>query len=433
MNKAISIYKERFLKSNLFKDSFWALLGSVLGKGLSLLAGIVVARFLGREIYGQYGLIKSTLLNISVFSTFGLGYTGTRYISKAFSEHKEEVRHLIRLIYRITCISGTIMAVFLFVFAHDVAVFIKAPEMKDALRMTAVIIILNAINTTQIGMLSGLKQFRRIAINNTYAGVLTFLTSTLFTFFWGFTGALLSLFVSMLFNAVINNVSIRRVCGSLGDKGASVYSVREIVLFSTPIALQESLYSVVAWLGSYLIITYAGYGELGINSAAMQWSAVILFIPGVFKNVLLSYFSSSSETISLRKKMIAINFFATFFPWLCILAFSGVISGFYGESYTNLRTVLCVACVTPVFSSISSVIIYEFISHGENWRVFFVRLCRDLTSLLVSWYCLVHFGEIQASLLVNIISASIAFLFMVVLLFLILSYDRTHNKKIELM
>lgn len=427
MNKILSIYKERFLNSNLLKDSFWALLGSVLGKGLSLLAGIVVARFLGREIYGQYGLIKSTLLNISVFSTFGLGYTGTRYISKAFLEHKEEVRHIIRLIYRITCLSSFIMAIMLFVFARDVAVFIKAPEMTNALRMTAAIIILNAINTTQIGMMSGLKQFQRIAINNTYSGILTFITSSVFTFFWGFTGALLSLFVSMLFNAVINNISIRKVCESLDDKRASVYSAREIVFFSIPIALQESLYSIVAWLGSYLIITYAGYGELGINSAAMQWSSVILFIPGVFKNVLLSYFSSSSETVSLRKKMIVVSFVSTFFPWVFVLAFSGIISSFYGESYTSLSTVLRVACLTPVFSSISGVIIYEFISHGENWRVFFIRLCRDVLSLLASWYCLVHFSNIPASIMVNITSLSVTFLFMVVLLFSIRMYDRSHN------
>ena len=403
------------------------MLGSVLGKGLSLLAGIVVARFLGREIYGQYGLIKSTLLNISVFSTFGLGYTGTRYISKAFLEHKEEVRHIIRLIYRITCLSSFIMAIMLFVFARDVAVFIKAPEMTNALRMTAAIIILNAINTTQIGMMSGLKQFQRIAINNTYSGILTFITSSVFTFFWGFTGALLSLFVSMLFNAVINNISIRKVCESLDDKRASVYSAREIVFFSIPIALQESLYSIVAWLGSYLIITYAGYGELGINSAAMQWSSVILFIPGVFKNVLLSYFSSSSETVSLRKKMIVVSFVSTFFPWVFVLAFSGIISSFYGESYTSLSTVLRVACLTPVFSSISGVIIYEFISHGENWRVFFIRLCRDVLSLLASWYCLVHFSNIPASIMVNITSLSVTFLFMVVLLFSIRMYDRSHN------
>ena len=431
MNSHLSLFLERFRNSALFKDSFWALLGSVLGKGLSLIAGIVVARFLGRDVYGEYGLIKSTLLNISVFSTLGLGYTGTRYISKVYSEHKDEVRHIIRIIYGITCISSAFMAIALLLFSKQIAIIVKAPEMAYALRITSVIIILNAVNTSQVGMLSGLKQFRRIAINNTYAGLLTFITSSVFTYIWGLSGALLSLFVSMLFNAAINNYSIRHFCKQLEDRGASSYSIKEIVSFSIPVALQESLYSIVAWLGAYLIITYANYGELGINSAAMQWSAIILFIPGVFKNVLLSYFSSSTDTTSLRKRMILINFVATFFPWLLIVLFSRFITGFYGTTYTNLSSVLCVSCMTPIFSSISGVIIYEFISCGRTWLVFFIRLFRDICILLASWYFLCHVTSIQASLLVNIVTSSVTFLFMVLLIVIVLQHDKTLKARVN--
>lgn len=427
----IASYKERLKNSPLFKDSFWALLGSVLGKGLSLLAGIMVARFLGKDIYGEYGLIKSTLLNISVFSTLGLGYTSTRYISKAFAEYREEVKHILRIIYKITYLSSALMAVALFIFSQQIAEIIKAPDMATALRLTAIIIILNAVNTTQIGMMSGLKQFRQIAINNTYAGILTFLTSTIFTYLWGLNGALISLFVSMLFNAVINNISIKKVCRPLEDKSSSIYATREIVSFSIPIALQESLYSIVSWLGSYLIITYADYGELGINSAAMQWSSVILFIPGVMKNVLLSYFSSASDTVSLRKKMIAINFVATFFPWIVIVIGSGFISNFYGESYVGLSTVLCVSCLMPTFSSISGVIIYEYISLGENWRVFFIRFFREFFTLLVSWVCLSHFANIPASLMVSIVTTTVAFVFMIILIISILSYNNKTNCNVK--
>jgi len=424
MISQIEIYKERLKHSSLFKDSFWALLGSVIGKGLSLLAGIIVARFLGREVYGEYGLIKSTLLNISIFSTLGLGYTGTRYVAKAFIESKDEIKHIIRLIYRVTYASSIVMAFLLLVFSQQVADLVKAPDMSMALRMTAIIIVLNAVNTSQIGIMSGLKQFRQIAINNTYAGILTFITSTVFTYFWDLSGSLLSLFVSMLFNAIINNLSIRRACKPFDDKGASIYSTREIVTFSIPIALQESLYSIVAWLGSYLIITYADYGELGINSAAMQWSAVILFIPGVLKNVLLSYFSSTHDTIVLRKRMILINIITTFLPWLIITTFSRFISSFYGESYINLSLVLIIGCLTPIFASISSVIIYELISIGKNWHIFFLRFFRDVCSLLTCWYCLSHIMSVQASIIVNIVTASVAFLFMLILLALISSYDK---------
>ena len=61
---------ERLRRSPLFKDSMWSLIGSTVGRGLSLIAGILVARFLGKEIYGEYGIIKTTLSNIEIFSSF---------------------------------------------------------------------------------------------------------------------------------------------------------------------------------------------------------------------------------------------------------------------------------------------------------------------------------------------------------------------------
>ena len=422
MRFQISTFRDRLQNSPLLKDSFWALLGSVVGKGLSLLAGMMVARFLGQEIYGEYGLIKSTLLYVSVFSTLGLGYTGTRYIAKAYTERKDEIRHIIRVIYRVTFASSVLMALVLFIFAQQVANVIKAPDMTFALRMTAVIIVINAVNTSQIGIMSGLKMFKRIAINNTQAGVVTFLTSAIFTYFWGLNGSLSSLFVSMLFNAWINYVSIRNNCDSFEDRRDSVYSTREIVNFSIPIALQESLYSVVTWLGSYMIIYYAGYGELGINSAALQWSSVVLFIPGVLKNVTLSYFSSSDNSTLLRNKMILVNFLATFIPCVFIAAFSTIINDFYGPSFTNLNIVLVISCSCSIFSSISSVIIYELISLGKNWSVFIFRLSRDMSVLCLSWFFLSQHYHIQASVLVNIVTASVYAIFMCILCVYIQSF-----------
>ena len=74
----MSFIKERYIiplwcrlqKSALFKDSMWSLIGSTIGRGLSLVAGILVARFLGKDIYGEYGIIKTTLVYIEIFFSF---------------------------------------------------------------------------------------------------------------------------------------------------------------------------------------------------------------------------------------------------------------------------------------------------------------------------------------------------------------------------
>ena len=405
---------ERLKNSVLLKDSFWALLGSVLGKGLSLVAGILVARFLGKEMYGQFGILKNTLLNIAVFSTLGLGYTGTRFVAKYI---ESGVSKTIRLIYQITIVASSVMAIAVLVFAQPLAFFIKAPELDGALRLTAIIVIFNAINTSQIGILSGFKAFKEIAKNNVYAGIVTFILSGILAYFWALDGALWALLASTCFNVVINYLSVVRIRKhyALNETGESVQA-KEIISFSIPIALQESMYFIVSFLSSYLLITYAGYGELGITSAAAQWSGVLLFIPGVMKNVMLSYFSSMDSTVSLRKKLILINGLSTFVPWLFIALLSRFIASFYGETFNNLHLVIIILCLGSIFSSISSVIVYEFISQGRNWTMFFLRLLRDGLSLLLAWYFLSHIVSIQGSIVSACAYTLVGGLFMVLLL-----------------
>ncbi|MBR6227274.1 MAG: oligosaccharide flippase family protein [Bacteroidales bacterium] len=422
--------KQKLKNSPLFKDSFWALLGSVLGKGLSLLAGIIVARFLGKELYGQYGLIKTALFNIAVFSTLGLGYTGTRYIAKSYSDNKGGIRQIIRIIYKITLIASGVVALCVLVYAKPIAVFLKAPEMDNALRLTSIIIVFNAINTTQIGILSGFKEFKEIAKNNTFSGIITFLSSWILVYFWDFSGALIALFISMLFNAIINLLSINKVLKTIPQRSSElVTTTKEILSFSIPIALQESMYTIVYLASSYLMIYYGGYGEMGILSAASQWGAVMLFIPGVMKNVMLSYFSSSESTTSLRKKMLLINGSCTLIPWFFVLVLSKFIASFYGESFVNLNLVLIISCAHSVFASLSSVIVYEFVSHGKNWQMFFLRLCRDGLTLLLSWWCLANIKTVQASILSSGSTTFFAFVFMLVLLFLSKGLDNSNQKQ----
>ena len=63
------ILKNRILNSKLMMDSFWSLFGNVIGKSLALAAGIIVARYLGKDIYGEYGIIINNSSNIIEFGS----------------------------------------------------------------------------------------------------------------------------------------------------------------------------------------------------------------------------------------------------------------------------------------------------------------------------------------------------------------------------
>ena len=78
---------------------------------------------------------------------------------------------------------------------------------------------------------------------------------------------------------------------SQSNTGFDLTVAKSLAKFCLPIALQESLYTVSYWAGMLILIKMSDYGEVGLNSAATQWAAAILFIPSVLQNVMLSHLS----------------------------------------------------------------------------------------------------------------------------------------------
>ncbi len=373
-------------------DSFWALLGSVVGKGLLLLSGIAVARFLGSEVYGEYGIIKTTLLTIATFSSFGLGITATKFVAEACKD-ANLVISIRKRCYQITFFSSGTIALLVFLFSNQIAVVLDAKVLSEALRYVAIAIVFNAVNATQIGILGGLKAYKHIANNNIKVGVFTFVITVIFTYFWNFNGAVIALASSLAFNCALNYLSIRKVSPKT-ETPTTPFSVLELVKFSLPVTLQESTYSATSWIASYILIKMSGYAELGLSTVGIQWMSVVLFIPGALRNVALSNLSSSNKDNKKNQKvlhrLLLVNFVSTFIPFVIVFALSGWIADMYGESYASLPSVLSIMLLVSVVHSLSITYTQEFISRNRNWFLFISRLIRDAL-MLFAMYAILHY------------------------------------------
>lgn len=373
-------------KNQIFKDSFWALFGSVVGKGLSLIGGILVARLLTKDIYGEYGIIKNTLYYIAVFSTFGLGFTSTRFISKCRNNDPNRVNSIVNDTRLITLATSGLMALVLLVFANPVANFLDAPHLAFPLRIASLAIIFNAFDAAQLGMMAGFGAFKTNARNTAISGVVNFIASLFLTYCWGLTGAIIALVLSFIVSCSLNHFSIKKILRGFPIVNYNrKETVKELVVFSFPIALQESLYSLTHWATIAIFVKLAGYGELALNSAAGQWQAIILFIPGVLRNVTLSHLSGNTDSLTQHQgtvsTMLKVNFLSSFIPFLIIVLFSKFISSFYGESFYDLPIVLVLSVLIAIPNCVSNVYSQELISRGENWYLFWVRLAKDVLTL----------------------------------------------------
>ncbi len=387
---------------DLANDSFWALFGSVVGKGLSLAAGILIARYLGKEVYGEYGVIKNTLTYIAIVSTFGFGYSATKYVAEYVKSNDYRIASLCKSIEMITILFSVTLSLLCTLFAGEVASVIKAPHLEFPLRVFSCLILFNALDATQIGILSGLKKFKATADLSCVSGVSLFVLSWIGTSVWGLNGAVAALLGSFIIQALVGQVMIRRSVSALPvDKGGSIErkELAGMLSFSLPIALQESLYAVVHWLGLLVLTTYASYGEVGLFSAAGTWFSVVIFIPGVLRNVMFSHLTSADNHHSLLKKLIAVNLVSTIAPVVVLVLASPFITQFYGPTFSDLPRVLNVYMCAALFVCMSEVYCYEYISIGKPWTVFLSRFIRDCFILAMSWILIKSAESNQACLM----------------------------------
>ncbi len=390
----------RLRNSRLFRDSFWAVFGNGMGYAILLLAGILIARFLGRDVYGEYGLVKTSMLYVAGFATMGLGVTSTKYVAESVKRNSANVKAIIRDALFVTTVFSSIIAVALIVTADRLAVYLDVPTLVNAFRALGVLVILKAIATTQAGVLAGLGEFRVIARNNVLSGLVMLVISVPLTLLYSLTGALVSLLLSQVSVVILNVLAINKFT-SFFPTVAGVSRKKELFLFSIPIALQESSYTLCAWGGTLMLAKMSSIGEVGVYTAAAQWNAVITFIPGLLSNVILSHLASSGDDDCAHRRMIGkmagINLFCTVIPFVVIYVLAGWITDFYGDSFEGLKTVLRIITFATIFTCTANVFYSEFIARGYNWNVFFLRIVQDFVTLGLGYVLLFNFNGIDGA------------------------------------
>jgi O-antigen/teichoic acid export membrane protein len=379
--------------SNLFiQDSFWALTGSLLAKGSGLFASIFVARLLGSELFGGYGMIKNIIISTTIFSTFGLAYTSTKFIS----ENIENKSLVLRLVNTILIISGSFsftIGFFIFFYGEFISInILNSAGLINSVKIASLIIVLTAISSTQTGIIAGLGKFKNLARSNFLIGISTIVFSISLSYFFKLDGAVFGLLVIQFVSILLFGLIISKNLLKEGNEQFSYSTIdfKSLIKISLPVALQEGAYSLLYFLNFWIIIKFSSYSELGIYSASMQWYAIILFIPGILRNVVLSHLSQVSKTKGEKKvvlkKTVIFNFLITLLPAIILTFFSGYIVDFYGVTFLKMKPILIVGLFASIFSSVGNVYSQAFISSGQTWELFFIRLFRDGGTSILAFY-----------------------------------------------
>lgn len=373
--------------------AFWSFFGTSIAKVIVLIGGIICARIFGKEEYGEFGMIRSTINMFVVFGIAGLGLTATKFISEFKVSQKGRIPSIYILTNGFAVITGTIITLLILLLSPAIAIEnLHSPQLTDGLRLGALILFFTVLNGAQNGTLVGLEDFKSIAFNTFYGSLAEFLFMILGAYYYGVNGAIVGYGLGFIVLYICNQISIRKNFKRLDLKiSLSEFQkddLRLLYKFSIPAALSSLMVGPVFWMMRSMLVRQAGFGELAIYEAADQWRIIILFIPSSISQIVLPILSSIVghdsnkfwKTLNLNLLLNAsVTLILTLFVWLV----GKYIMGLYGNDFTNTST-LVILTASTIFSAIANVIGLSISSRNKMWVGLTFNFCWAVMVLLFS-------------------------------------------------
>ncbi len=386
------------LRARFARGAFWAIIGTVISQGLLLASSVVVARFLGRQGFGELGIVRATVGMFGVLAGLRLGLTATKHVAEFRTSDPARAGRIVAF----SSIAGTVFAAvgagLLVVAAPYLATHtIRAPHLTPVLMIGAGLLFCNTLAGVQQGVLAGLEAFRAIAKVNVIRGVLSFPLMIAGVYLWGLPGVVGGIAVSGAVGCVVNHTVLRRETRKAGLHVTCRDLRREMPIlwaFSLPAFLSAAMVGPVMWLvGAMLVRQPGGYAEMGLFEAANRWSRMLLVMPGLLGTVAVPIMSErlalnhgADTRRALRISMLA-NAVFVIPAALVIAGLSPWVMSLYGAEFTTgwpiLMLVLGAAVLIALQTSAGQIItatgrMWTAAAMNFGWAVVLLGTCHVL-------------------------------------------------------
>lgn len=343
----------------------WSVLGAVASSGVTLLMLMLVARLLGKEIYGQFVVIQSTLGMVGVFAGFGIGGAATRYAAELRLRDTTRLGHILTLAERAILGFGLIASVGLVLGSGWMALHVlNAPGLRAPLAIAAIAVFFTALDGYQKSVLIGFEAIRAFAIGTVTGVIVGFPIMLLAASGYGLKGVAVAMVVNALLQAGISRYQMARELSKFGVKRNAEGCLSEWPIlwhFAFPALLAGAMVGPAHWAAQALLAnTPNGYADLAVLGIAMQWFNVIMFIPGTAGRVVLPILTDhvTNNDYGNSRKILLYAMGANALVAVPLAVIIGVLSPYimslYGKSFENDYIPLVVAVMTATLLAIQT-------------------------------------------------------------------------------
>jgi O-antigen/teichoic acid export membrane protein len=381
IKQIIQKIKTSDIATRLTAGAFWSLLGNIAGKGFILFAFILVAKIIGKEPYGELGMIRSTIMMFSVFAGAGIGLTASRYIALYRNTDIQKMHEIYCLSKYVSVIMGLLIAVLLYVFAPVIAIqSLHAPHLTEEIRIGAAVLFFITLNNAQTGALLGFERFKSNAINIIISGFIQLLFLTAGAYYWGISGVIAGMGMGSFLLYFLNQYAIRPNISGAILRQTKIKQICKNTLpvlwkFSFPAILSSILVIPALWWCKTLMVQQAGFDHMADYDVAEQWNTIILFIPFTLGSMLVPILSNTlaegtkSQYHKIVKINIAINVVVTSIIVLFICLLASFILRRYGAGFTD-KTTFYILVLSAIPNAVCAVLGHVIASKGKMWMGF---------------------------------------------------------------
>ncbi len=370
----------RSIIHRIAKNSLWLLSGSAVMQSLMLLVMVYIGRQLGPANLGRFGMIQMTVNLLGSLAGVSLGLTSAKYAAQYRSTNRERAGRAIGLAALVALGVGTVLSAALALGAPFLArTTLHSLEMAGLLRTGSAWVFFIVLNAEQVGVLSGLEDFKTLAKLNAIRGFLMLIGGGFGVIAGGVFGAILGFSTASCLQCVITAMYVHAACQRTAIR--AVYLSREhelgvITGFSLPSFLASVVALPVTWLASAVLVNqFNGYRYMGLFNAATHWRGVVCFLPAGLAQVGLPVLANLLETRdkgSYRKAFLSLVGGITLSAGCVAAVLCAAVSilvRLYGAGYADAKPVFLIVIVTTVVSSIDSALALALSSLGKMWSL----------------------------------------------------------------
>jgi len=391
------------------KGSFHLLWGLVISTVISSVATIFVARLLGSDLYGLYGIVLISPTLIGVFRDWGINSAMVRYTAQYLSEDRtSEVRSILVSGIVFEIVLGMALSAVSFALSGYLAVNVfHRPEITSLMQIASISILAGGVINAASAAFTGIEKMELNSLMLIFQSIIkTTIMIVLVILGFGTSGAVLGYTVAMVIAGLIGVALVwtqYRHLPKLGNASLEIKAyIKSMLSYGAPLSVSAIISGFQGQFYAFLLPIFyvtdnTAIGNFGIASTFV---VLIAFFATPITTMLFPAFSKLNPQKD-KKTLQDVFAYSVKYASLLVVPLAALVmclaepavSTLFGQTYASAPLFLALLALTYFLPALGSLSTSNFISsQGKTTFILYLTLLSAAIGLPLGYILIMQFG-----------------------------------------